>query len=76
METETLAVAQEANYTVIALFFRASITVQTGHDRADRGLRLVWAVTFTKLAMYRRARANGRGLRPPRSGRASRWTSV
>ena len=28
METETLALAQEADYTVIALFFRATLIVQ------------------------------------------------
>ena len=58
METETLAVAQEANYTVIALFFRASITVQLVMIALIVASVWVWAVTFTKLAMYRRARAN------------------
>lgn len=58
METETLAVAQQADYTVIALFFRASITVQLVMIALIVASVWVWAVTFTKFKMFRSARTN------------------
>jgi biopolymer transport protein TolQ len=58
METETIAVAQQADYTVVALFFRATLTVQLVMIALIVASVWVWAVTFSKLAMYRRARAN------------------
>ena len=58
METETLAVAQQADYTVIALFFRATITVQLVMIALIVASVWVWAVTFTKINMFRHARAN------------------
>ena len=58
METETLAVAQQADFTVVALFFRASLTVQLVMIALIAASVWVWAVTFTKIAMYRSARTN------------------
>jgi biopolymer transport protein TolQ len=58
METETLALAQEADYTLIALFFRATLIVQLVMLGLIAASIWVWAVTFTKTKMYRRARAN------------------
>jgi biopolymer transport protein TolQ len=58
METETLALAQEADFTLIALFFRATLTVQLVMIALILASVWVWAITFSKLAMFRRARAN------------------
>lgn len=58
METETLAIAQEADFTLIALFFRASLTVQLVMIALIFASIWVWAITFSKLAMFRRSRAN------------------
>ncbi|MEM7723603.1 MAG: protein TolQ [Pseudomonadota bacterium] len=58
METETLALAQEADYTLIALFFRASLTVQLVMVALIVASVWVWAITFSKVAMFRRARGN------------------
>jgi biopolymer transport protein TolQ len=58
METETLALAQEADYTLIALFFRASITVQLVMVGLMVASVWVWAITFQKVTMYRQSRAN------------------
>jgi biopolymer transport protein TolQ len=74
METETLAMAQEADFTLIALFFRATLTVQLVMIALIVASVYVWAITFSKYAMYRRARATCRNSTPP-SGRASRSTS-
>jgi biopolymer transport protein TolQ len=58
METETLALAQEADYTLIALFFRATLIVQLVMIGLIVASIWVWAVTFTKVKMFRRARSN------------------
>ncbi|HID66763.1 MAG TPA: Tol-Pal system subunit TolQ, partial [Roseibacterium sp.] len=58
METETLALAQEADYTLIALFFRASLIVQLVMVALMVASVWVWAIAFSKFAMFRRARAN------------------
>jgi biopolymer transport protein TolQ len=58
METETLALAQEADYTVIALFFRATLIVQLVMIGLIVASIWVWAVTFTKVRMFRRAGTN------------------
>lgn len=58
METETLAIAQEADFTVIALFFRASLTVQIVMVALIFASIYVWAIAFTKFAVYGRARRN------------------
>ena len=58
METETLAMAQEADFTLIALFFRATLIVQLVMLGLIVASIWVWAITFTKVSMFRRARAN------------------
>ncbi|MBL4628853.1 MAG: protein TolQ [Roseicyclus sp.] len=58
METETLALAQEADFTLIALFFRASLIVQLVMVALMVASVWVWAIAFSKFAMFRRARAN------------------
>jgi biopolymer transport protein ExbD len=62
METETLAMAQEADFTVIALFFRATLTVQLVMIALIVASVYVWAITFSKYALYRRARANAQAF--------------
>jgi biopolymer transport protein TolQ len=57
METETLAAAQHADYTIIALFFRATIIVQLVMIGLIVASIWVWAVAFTKVNMFRRSRA-------------------
>ncbi|MEJ6392463.1 protein TolQ [Gymnodinialimonas sp. 2305UL16-5] len=58
METETLALAQEADFTLFALFFRASFIVQLVMLALIAASVWVWAVAFSKFGMFRRARAN------------------
>jgi biopolymer transport protein TolQ len=62
METETLALAQEADYTVIALFFRATLIVQLVMLGLIAASIWVWAVTFTKMTMFRRSRTNAKAF--------------
>jgi len=56
METETLAIAREADFTLIALFFRATLTVQLVMIALVLASVWVWAITFSKVALFRRAR--------------------
>lgn len=58
METETLALANEADFTLIALFFRASLIVQLVMIALIVASVWVWAIAFSKFAMFRKARAN------------------
>ncbi len=58
MEAETLAAAQEADFTLIALFFRATLTVQLVMIALILASVWVWAIAFSKLALFRRARRN------------------
>jgi len=58
METETLVLAQEADFSLIALFFRASLTVQLVMVALILASVWVWAIAFSKFAVFRRARAN------------------
>ncbi len=58
METETLALATEADFTLIALFFRASLIVQLVMLMLIIASVWVWAIAFSKFTMFRRARAN------------------
>ncbi len=58
METETLAIAQEADFTLIALFFRATLTVQLVMIALMVASVWVWAITFSKVAIFRRSRRN------------------
>lgn len=58
METETLALANEADFTLIALFFRASLIVQLVMIGLIIASVWVWAIAFSKYKMFRRAREN------------------
>ncbi|WP_375550619.1 protein TolQ [Rhodophyticola porphyridii] len=58
METETLSMAQEADFTLLALFFRATLTVQLVMLALMVASVWVWAITFSKYALYRKARSN------------------
>jgi len=58
MESETLALAQEADFTLIALFFRASFIVQAVMIALVFASVWVWAIAFSKFAMFRRSRGN------------------
>lgn len=58
METETLALANEADFTLIALFFRASLIVQLVMIALMIASVWVWAIAFSKFAMFRRSRKN------------------
>ncbi|MBC6437088.1 MAG: protein TolQ [Rhodobacteraceae bacterium] len=57
METETLSVAHEADFTLIALFFRATLTVQLVMVTLLLASIWVWAIAFSKYAIYRQARS-------------------
>jgi biopolymer transport protein TolQ len=56
METETLGLAQEMDFSLIALFFRSSLTVQLVMVALVVASIWVWAITFQKYTIYRRAR--------------------
>ena len=58
METETLALANEADFTLIALFFRASLIVQLVMIALIVASVWVWSIAFTKFAMFRRSRTH------------------
>jgi biopolymer transport protein TolQ len=58
MEQETLAMATEADFTLVALFFRASFIVQLVMVALIVASIWVWTIAFTKFAMFRRARGN------------------
>ena len=58
MEAETLNMVHEADFTLIALFFRASLTVQLVMIALIVASVWVWAITINKYRMYRRARSN------------------
>ncbi len=58
MEQETLALAQEADFTLVALFFRASFIVQLVMVALIVASVWVWTIAFTKIAMFRRSRGN------------------
>jgi biopolymer transport protein TolQ len=58
MEQETLAMATEADFTLVALFFRASFIVQLVMVALIVASVWVWTIAFTKFAMFRRARGN------------------
>ena len=56
MEPETLALATEADFSLIALFFRASLTVQLVMVALILASVWVWAIAFSKFTVFRRAR--------------------
>ena len=62
MEQETLALATEADFTLVALFFRASFIVQLVMVALIVASVWVWAIAFAKFAMFRKARSNAAGF--------------
>jgi biopolymer transport protein TolQ len=56
MEAETLALAQEIDYSMWALFARATITVKLVSWMLVVASFWAWAIIFRKLIMYRAAR--------------------
>lgn len=58
MESETLSLVQEADFTLFALFFRATFTVQLVMVALFAASIWVWAIYAQKFAVYRRARRN------------------
>ena len=58
MDATTLSMAQEADFTLMALFFRASFIVQAVMIALIVASVWVWAITINKFRIYRRARQN------------------
>ena len=56
MEAETLALAQEIDFSMWALFARATITVKLVILMLVVASFWAWAIIFRKLIMYRAAR--------------------
>jgi biopolymer transport protein TolQ len=57
METETLALAQEMDFSIWALFFRATLIVKLVMALLVAASFYSWAIIVTKFLQYRRARA-------------------
>lgn len=58
METEALAVAQHADFSMWALFARATITVKLVMIALTLASMWAWAIIITKHGIFRKARAN------------------
>ena len=56
METETLSMAQEMDFSLLALFFRASFVVQLVMVLLFAASIWVWAIAFSRFATYRLSR--------------------
>ena len=56
METETLSMAQEMDFSLLALFFRASFVVQIVMVMLFAASIWVWAIAFSKFSTYRLSR--------------------
>ena len=56
METETLSMAQEMDFTLLALFLRASLVVKIVMVILFAASIWVWAIAFQKFATYRLSR--------------------
>jgi biopolymer transport protein TolQ len=56
METETLSLAQEMDFSLLALFFRASFVVQLVMVLLFAASIWVWAIAFSKFTIYRLSR--------------------
>jgi len=56
METETLSAAQEMDFSLIALFFRATLTVKIVMILLFVASIWVWAIAFAKFSTYRLSR--------------------
>ena len=64
METETLAAAQQIDFSLLALFFRATFTVKIVMLVLIAASFWSWAIIIQKLLDLRRASDEARGLRP------------
>jgi len=62
MQTETLALAQQVDFSLWALFARATITVKLVMVLLILGSVWAWAVIVEKHRLYRRARAESRSF--------------
>ncbi len=58
METETLAMAQEIDFSILALFMRATLTVKLVMIMLIVASFWSWAIIIQKLILYRSARAD------------------
>lgn len=56
METETLSLAQELDFSLLALFFRASFVVQLVMVLLFAASIWVWAIAFSRFGTYRLSR--------------------
>jgi biopolymer transport protein TolQ len=74
METDTLAMAQEIDFSLLALFARATLTVKIVMIMLMVMSFWSWAIIIQKHIMFRR-RAPRRKTSTAPSGRASRWMS-
>ena len=75
MESETLAAAQQIDFSLLALFFRATFTVKIVMLVLIAASFWSWAIIIQKLIDLRRARGRGGARSSASSGRASRSTS-
>ena len=73
METETLAAAQQIDFSLLALFFRATFTVKIVMLVLIAASFWSWAIIIQKLLDLRRASDEAREF-DASSGRASRST--
>ena len=67
METETLAMAQEIDFSMLALFARATLTVKLVMLLLIVASFWSWAIIIQKHITYRRARAQADGVRVERA---------
>ena len=74
METETLAAAQQIDFSLLALFFRATFTVKIVMLVLIAASFWSWAIIIQKLIDLRRAQGRGAATSSASSGRASRST--
>ncbi|NRB03671.1 MAG: protein TolQ [Rhodobacteraceae bacterium] len=58
MEADTLALAQEIDFSILGLFARATLTVKLVMVMLIIASFWAWSIIFQKLIWYRRARAN------------------
>ena len=75
MEAETLALAQEMDFSMWSLFARATFIVKLVMLVLILASFWSWSIIIQKLIAYRRARARGGISSIAASGRASRSTA-
>ena len=77
MQPDTLAAAQQIDFSLLALFFRATFTVKIVMLVLIAASFWSWAIIIQKLLDLRRVRDEARGLRPGvLVGRAARRRST